>query len=178
MERALPWPIVTTFDLRQAKLRPGEEYRDEQEIALSPYDLGGQRYLPVPENVTAELVINRGTSGTTFELNFPVRLHGPCYRCLKDAVLDLSIHAREYQATSPGEADELKTPYVVDNQLQLSNWARDAIAVELPQQILCREDCAGLCAICGEDLNENPHEHEDERVDPRWEALEGLREKL
>lgn len=169
---------MTTFDLRQAKLRPGEEYRDEQEIALSPYDLGGQRYLPVPEKVKAELVINRGTSGTTFELNFPVRLHGPCYRCLKDAVLDLSIHAREYQATSPGEADELKTPYVVDNQLQLSSWARDAIAVELPQQILCREDCAGLCAICGEDLNENPHEHEDERVDPRWEALERLREKL
>jgi uncharacterized protein len=169
---------VTTFDLRQAKLRPGEEYRDEQEITLSPYDLGGQRYLTVPENVSAELVINRGTSGTTFELNFPIRLHGPCYRCLKDAVLDLSIHTREYQATSPGEADELKTPYVVDNQLQLSNWARDAIAVELPQQILCRPDCAGLCAICGEDLNENPHEHEDERADPRWEALEALREKL
>jgi len=169
---------VTTFDLRQAKLRPGEEYRDEQEITLSPYELGGQRYLPVPEKVNAELVINRGTSGTTFELNFPVRLHGPCYRCLNDAVLDLSIHAREYQATSPGEADELKTPYVVDNQLQLSSWARDAIAVELPQQILCRPDCAGLCAFCGEDLNESPHEHEDERADPRWEALEGLREKL
>ena len=169
---------MTTFDLRQAKLRPGEEYRDEQEITLSPYDLGGQRYLPVPENVNAELVINRGTSGTTFELNFPVRLHGPCYRCLKDAVLDLSIRAREYQATSPGESDELKTPYVLENRLQLSDWARDAIATELPEQILCRAECAGLCAICGEDLNENPHEHEDERQDPRWAALEALKEKL
>jgi uncharacterized protein len=169
---------VTTFDLRQAKLRPGEEYRDEQEVALSPFELGGQRYLPVPENVRAELVINRGTSGTTFELNFPVRLHGPCYRCLEDAVLDLSIHAREYQATSPGESDELRTPYVADNQLRLSDWARDAIAVELPEQILCREDCAGLCPICGENLNESPHEHEEEQSDPRWAALEELREKL
>ena len=169
---------MTTFDLRQAKLRPGEEYRDEQEITLSPYELGGQRYLPVPENVIAELVINRGTSGTTFELNFPVRLHGPCYRCLKDAVLDLRIRAREYQATSPGEAEELKTPYVADNQLKLSDWARDAIAVELPQQILCRSDCAGLCPVCGEDLNENPHEHVEERTDPRWAALEELKEKL
>jgi len=169
---------MTTFDLRRVKLRPGEEYRDEQEIALSPYDLGGQRYLPVPENVTAALVINRGTSGTTFELDFPVRLHGPCYRCLNDAVLDLGIRAREYQATSPGESDELRTPYVVDNQLRLSDWARDAIAIELPQQILCRPDCAGLCPICGEDLNENPHEHEDERADPRWAVLEELREKL
>ncbi|HET8874279.1 MAG TPA: DUF177 domain-containing protein [Gaiellaceae bacterium] len=169
---------MTTFDLRQAKLRPGEEYRDEQEIALSPFELGGQRYLPVPENVGAELVINRGTSGTTFELSFPVRLHGPCYRCLEDAVLDLSIHAREYQATSPGESDELRTPYVADNQLRLSDWARDAIAVELPEQILCREDCAGLCAVCGENLNERPHEHEDEQADPRWSALEELRGKL
>lgn len=169
---------MTTFDLRQAKLRPGEEYRDEQEIALSPFELGGQRYLPVPENVSAELVINRGTSGTTFELSFPVRLHGPCYRCLEDAVLDLSIHAREYQATSPGESDELRTPYVADNQLRLSDWARDAIAVELPEQILCREDCAGLCAVCGQNLNENPHEHEEEQGDPRWSALEELRGKL
>ena len=169
---------MTRFDLRQAKLRPGEEYRDEQEIALSPFELGGQRYLPVPENVKAELVINRGTSGTTFELSFPVRLHGPCYRCLEDAALDLSIHAREYQATSPGESDELRTPYVADNQLRLSDWARDAIAVELPEQILCREDCAGLCAVCGENLNESPHEHEDEQADPRWSALEELRGKL
>lgn len=169
---------MTRFDLRQAKLRPGEEYRDEQEIALSPFELGGQRYLPVPENVKAELVINRGTSGTTFELSFPVRLHGPCYRCLEDAALDLSIHAREYQATSPGESDELRTPYVADNQLRLSDWARDAIAVELPEQILCREDCAGLCAVCGENLNESPHEHEDDQADPRWSALEELRGKL
>jgi DUF177 domain-containing protein len=169
---------VTTFDLRQAKLRPGEEHRDEQEIALSPYDLGGQRYLPVPDVANAELVITRGTSGTTFELAFPVRLHGPCYRCLKDAVLDLDIRAREYQATSPGESDELRTPYVEENKLHLSNWARDAIALELPEQILCREDCAGLCPICGEDLNENPHEHEEETGDPRWEALEGLRDRL
>ena len=169
---------MTTFDLRQAKLRPGEEYRDEQEIALSPFELGGQRYLPVPESVKAELVINRGTSGTTFELGFPVRLHGPCYRCLEDAVLDLSIHAREYQATSPGESDELRTPYVAENQLRLSDWARDAIAVELPEQILCGEDCAGLCPVCGENLNESPHEHEEEQSDPRWSVLEELRGKL
>jgi uncharacterized protein len=170
---------VTTFDLRQAKkLRPGEEYRAEQEIALSPFDLGGQRYLPVPEDVAAELTITRVTSGTVFELRFAGRLHGPCYRCLNDAVVDLPIQAREYEATSPGEADELRTQYVADNQLQLSDWARDALALELPVQILCRPDCAGLCPMCGEDLNENPHEHQEERSDPRWAALEMLKDKL
>jgi uncharacterized protein len=169
---------VTTFDLRQAKLRPGEEYRDEQEIELAPFDLGGQRYLPVPESVPAELVVSRVTSGTVFELRYKARLHGPCVRCLKDAVVDLPINAREYQATSPGEAEELRTQYVQANRLDLSTWARDAVALALPDQILCKEDCAGLCAVCGEDLNENPHEHEEERSDPRWAALESLKDRL
>jgi uncharacterized protein len=169
---------MTTFDLRQAKLRPGEEYRDEREIELAPFELGGQRYLPIPEKALAELVISRVSSGTVFEVRFRARLHGPCVRCLKDAVVDLPIGAREYQATSPGEADELRTQYVHDNKLDLSAWARDAVALALPEQILCRPDCAGLCAVCGEDLNENPHEHAEERTDPRWAALEALREKL
>ncbi len=169
---------MTTFDLRQAKLRPGEEYRDEQEIELAPFDLGGQRYLPVPESVPAELVVSRVTSGTVFELRYKARLHGPCVRCLKDAVVDLPINAREYQATSPGEAEELRTQYVQANRLDLSTWARDAVALALPEQILCKEDCAGLCAVCGEDLNENPHEHEEERSDPRWAALESLKDRL
>jgi len=169
---------MTFFDLRQARLRPGEEYRDEQEIDLAPFDLGGQRYIPVPETVPAELVISRGSSGTTFELGFRARLHGPCVRCLRDAVVDLPIRAREYQATSPGEAEELTTQYVVENRLDLSGWARDAIALELPDQILHDPDCAGLCPVCGEDLNDNPHEHAEERPDPRWAALEGLRDRL
>jgi uncharacterized protein len=169
---------MTTFDLRQAKLRPGEEYRDERDIELAPFDLGGQRYLPVPEKALAELVISRVSSGTVFELRFGARLHGPCVRCLKDAVVDLPISAREYQATSPGEAEELRTQYVRENRLDLSTWARDAVALALPQQILCRPDCAGLCAVCGEDLNEHPHEHDEERTDPRWAALEELKEKL
>ena len=169
---------MTTFDLRRAKLRPGEEYRDEQENELSPFELGGERYLPVPDKVPAELVISRGSSGTTFELRFRARLHGPCVRCLKDAVVDLPINAREYQATSPGGAEELTTQYVDENRLDLSAWARDAVALELPEQILCRPDCAGLCPVCGDDLNLNPHDHVEERSDPRWAALEGLREKL
>jgi uncharacterized protein len=47
-----------------------------------------------------------------------------------------------------------------------------------PEQILHAPDCAGLCPVCGEDLNENPHEHVEERQDPRWAALEGLKEQL
>jgi uncharacterized protein len=169
---------VTTFSLRNLRLRPGEEYRDEQRVALEPLDLGGQRYQPVPETVPAELTIERVSSGTVFGLAFAVRLHGPCYRCLEDAVLDLPVKAREYQATDPGEEEELRTPYVDHDILDLSAWARDSLSLTLPDQILCRVDCAGLCPVCGVDLNTQPHAHEEEAEDPRWAALAELKDRL
>jgi len=169
---------VKSFSLRSVRLRPGEEYRDEIEVELEPFELGGQRYLPVPDRVPAEFVVSRASTGTVFELRFGARLHGPCYRCLADAALDLPIDAREYQATNPGEADELRTPYLVDDRLDIASWARDAVALALPDKILCRPDCAGLCAVCGRDLNAEPHVHEDEQTDSRWAVLERLREQL
>ena len=169
---------MKTFNLRTLRLRPGEEYRDEIETELEPYELGGQRYLPATEHVPAELVVTRASTGTVFELRLRARLHGPCYRCLADAVLDLPISAREYQATNPGDAEELTTQYVSDDRLDVAGWARDAVALGLPNKILCRPDCAGLCAVCGRNLNDEPHTHEEEAADPRWAALEGLRERL
>jgi uncharacterized protein len=99
-------------------------------------------------------------------------------RCREDAVQDVHIDAREYHANEPGDAEELRSEYVVDDQLELSAWARDAIAAALPEQILCRPDCAGLCPVCGKDLNLEPHVHDEEPGDPRWAALEQLRARL
>ncbi len=169
---------MTTLNLRTIRLRSGEQFTDGREVQLEPLELGGQRYLPVPEKVPAELSISRATTGTVFELRFRTRLHGPCYRCLADAALGLPISALEYEATSPGSADELRTPYLVDDKLDLSAWARDALALALPDKILCRPDCAGLCPICGKDLNRQPHTHDDEELDSRWAALAELRDRL
>ena len=169
---------MTTFDLRSVRLRSGDEYRGEQEIELGPLTLAGQRYLPVPERVPAELAITQAATGTVFELRFRIRLHGPCYRCLADAVLERELKLREYQATSPGGSEELTTPYLDKGRLDLSQWGRDALVLSLPTQILCRPDCAGLCPVCGKDLNREPHEHGKAQPDPRWASLAELRGRL
>jgi len=169
---------VTTFNLRNAKLRPGEQFRDVLEVDLEPLELGGQRYVPVPEHPEAVLALTQTSSGLVLELELEARVLGPCVRCLADAGLDVRVTAREYQATSPGESDELTTPYVEDTRLDLSAWAHDAVALALPDKILCREDCAGLCPVCGKDLNREPHEHEGEEADPRWAALAELKDRL
>jgi uncharacterized protein len=169
---------VTRFPLRRLRLRSGDEHRDAVEIELEPFDLGGQRYLPVPQAVEAELTLVQATTGLDMRLAFDVRLHGPCVRCLADAVLDVPIDAREYHADDAGAGEELRSEYVVDDQLELTAWARDAIALALPDQILHAPDCAGLCPVCGKDLNVEPHTHDDVVADPRWSALEELKDRL
>ena len=169
---------MTVINLRSIKLRSGEEHRGEQEIEVEPIRLAGERYLVLPEKVPAELAITRASTGTVLELAFDARLHGPCFRCLTDTVVEERIAVREYQATNPDGSEELTTPYLDDDRLDLSSWARDALVLALPDKILCRADCAGLCPVCGRDLNVEPHAHEEAQVDSRWAALAQLKDQL
>ncbi len=147
-------------------------------MTVAPVELGGERYVSVPEEVEAELTVTPASSGTVLELRLPVRLHGPCVRCLADAVVERELSLREYQATSPGDSEELTTQYLENGNLDVSAWVRDALVLALPDKILCRPDCAGLCPVCGKDLNAEPHAHDEDAVDPRWAALSRLKDEL
>ena len=83
----------------------------------------------------------------------------------------IEVDAREVD--QPGEAEELHSPYLEDDLLELAAWARDALVLAIPAKVLCRDDCRGLCAVCGADLNEaDPAEHRhEEDIDPRWAKL-------
>lgn len=169
---------MTHVDLRTLRLRSGEEFSDFKEIELEPFELGGQRYLPIPDRPVASYRITQASSGLVFELELTARLFGPCMRCLSETSLSADVEAREYQASNADAAEELATPYVRDAKLDLSAWARDAIALELPDKILCRADCVGLCPVCGRDLNAEPHEHGEPEPDARWAKLEELKHRL
>lgn len=169
---------MTLFNLRRARLRTGEQLREQVEIELEPFVLGGQEYVPDPSTVVADLQVTKATTGTVFELSFRTSVSGPCFRCLRETSIAESVRAREYQATKPGDDPELSNEYLHDDDLDLSAWARDAFALQLPDKILHAPDCAGLCPVCGKDLNDEPHTHEELGGDSRWAALDELRDKL
>jgi uncharacterized protein len=165
---------VTKVDLRTLRLRPGEVRTETLDVELEPFVLGGQRYEATPATIPVELQLSQASGAIVFELRLDVHLSGACMRCLGFAEVERHVRAREFHDFDAPAGDELRSDYVVDDHLQVSAWARDAVALELPEQILCREDCAGLCPVCGKDLNEEPHEHLERDPDPRWAALQGL----
>jgi len=169
---------MTTIDLRRLRLRPGEVRQEALDVELEPFHLGGQRYEASPATIPVELEISQASGATVFDLRFHARVAGPCMRCLGFADAELDIAARELHDPAAPPADELRSDYVVDDRLDVGTWARDAIALGLPEQILCRPDCAGLCPTCGKDLNVEPHEHAERELDPRWAVLDELRDRL
>ena len=162
------------FELERLGLRSGEGRRFELEVHLDDLRFAGEPYAVGPDPVAVLLDVSRTTgNGYALRLRFEAEVDGPCMRCLGPSALTFPIDARE--VSIPGGVDEMSSPYVSESgDLDLHGWARDALALAIPDQIVCRPECAGLCPECGENLNTNPHEHERE-PDPRWAKLSDLK---
>jgi uncharacterized protein len=167
-------PAAHDFDLGSLRLSAGEGRRVELEAPIEPLLLGSERYAAEPARVPVELTISRMIGGGyALRLRFYAAISGPCMRCLRDASPLVEVDAREVDR--PGGGEELDSPYLHGEELDLAGWARDAFALALPAKILCREDCAGLCPVCAVDLAQaGPDHHHESAPDPRWARLREL----
>ncbi len=137
--------------------------------------MGGETLALPDPRVSSRVDVSRTTSGYALRLRLEVEVEGTCSRCLGPARRTLPIDAREVDQASESDP-ELLSPYVADAVLDVGAWVHDAIALALPERLLCREDCAGLCEICGIDLNAPEaagHSH-GPALDPRFAKLREL----
>lgn len=123
--------------------------------------------------------------GAYFEGSADAHVAAQCARCLTP--IDTPVHAdfaEQYYATVPVErgaalveppldAKTIGSDFTVD----LVPLLREELILVTPVAPLCRPDCAGLCPVCGDDLNVRPHAH-DEPTDARWSALRELKDRI
>lgn len=112
-----------------------------------------------------------------------------CDRCLDNFDMDIVVDYRMayvYDALDAGETDESKKPYTGDeitvintstNEINIADDVREYILLAVPMKLLCRDDCAGLCARCGANLNHGACGCPEEDIDPRWEKLKQIPNK-
>lgn len=169
-------PEATTLDLSTMALKLGEKSSSEIELYLPPLKLAGQEYSFSPETVKARLEVVFAGEGYHVTIAFSCRLAGPCWRCLEPAGIGIDVRVVDYfelELPPEEELDEEDEPslwYTHDGVLNLSDWAHDAAAGMLPMKILCDEDCRGLCAQCGINLNQGECGCQPP-TDSRWEKL-------
>jgi uncharacterized protein len=107
-----------------------------------------------------------------------------CDRCLKPVELPVSadfaleyITGSDYESSSAAAlSEEEMTVSVFDGvSIDLDEIVKEQILLAMPARTLCREDCKGMCAECGTDLNAGQCNCGTDEVDPRWAALKKLK---
>ena len=137
--------VTSELDLASMRLTSGEGRRLELHVRLGSLTLGGEAYEADPATVPVALDVSRMVGEAVCA--------APAFRCragrsvrpVPEARPQASWRSMRARSTAPGEGEELESPYVSGEKLDLESWAHDAFALAGPTKVLCRDDCAGLC---------------------------------
>jgi uncharacterized protein len=173
-------PLV--LDTRELGRRPGS-MRTMRFPAPAPDSLGVELIgVPPGSDIDLDLRLESVMEGVLVSGTATVALTGECGRCLEPVNDTLTVDLQELyaypesttRAATAGDTIDEETSVMEGDHLDLEPALRDAIVLALPLTPLCREDCAGLCAECGERLDDLPEDHTHEAADTRWSALQDL----
>lgn len=137
-----------------------------------------------PLHVTVEITRTAGTAYLKGTVETAVRLQ--CARCLElflwrltsDFVLVVKQLREGEVLRESGQDDDEATSMLMlpwgENEVDIAPYVRDAVILTLPMKPVCREDCSGLCPVCGKNISAGPCGCVEDHHDSRWEALKGL----
>ena len=134
----------------------------------------------------AELV-NHTLAEIRMQGELQVSVTAPCDRCLEPVSLPISrpfdlIYAPASEAPDAGEKeiddDAIEVGYYEGNGLLLNDVLREVVLLALPMQLVCREDCKGICPVCGQNRNQRECQCQTSAVDDRWQKLKDLRTEI
>ena len=141
----------------------------------APADLGiAVIGVPPGSPVELDLRLESVVEGVLVSGTATVQLRGECVRCLGEVSDELEIDVQELFVYPESDATDDEASRLEGDLIDLEPLLRDGVVLDLPFQPLCREDCQGLCAECGANLNDDPQHTHDAPLDPRWEKLRGV----
>jgi uncharacterized protein len=170
-----------TFNVAGLLAEPLGTFRD-YEIATAPMDLGDE--LHQSRGINGWVRLTRTNRGLLVHGKLETGLAEECSRCLKpiDFAVDFEIQEEALPTIDLASGQPLdveEEPEVLrltgHHELLLEDEVREFILLGEPIAPLCRDDCPGLCLVCGLELPGGPHDHPDADVDPRLEALRGFK---
>lgn len=153
----------------------------KEEAVTIPYDTdvvsNGYESYPILEKSDVQLTMQNQTKGEVVIHGMcKVTIEVPCARCLKPVSLEMDLQIEEYvkesDMTDPENADE--HPYMDGYQLDVDALVGNEIMINWPVKVLCKEDCKGICKVCGKDLNEGECGCDTFVPDPRMAVLKDI----
>jgi len=161
------------LNARELLRQPGLQKFVRLSLPASDLDVDDDR---ITGEIAVDLAATSNIDGVVVEGTLTMPWHAPCRRCLGDVVGTATIEIdevyRDPSDVTVGDADAFP---IEGDQIDLVPAVREAVLLELPDDVLCREDCAGICPVCGIDRNHGSCDCDTTVRDDRWAALDDLR---
>lgn len=157
------------FELKSVFQNEGEEKRVNYKLDIADIDIDGVFPFRTPIDVTATAKNRASLVSLTIRACFSYSRS--CDRCSTDFTREMDMlfeHRLAQTLVDDGNDDYIETP---DFKLELDDIVISDILLSLPQKNLCKDDCKGLCQICGKNLNEGDCSCDKREIDPRLEML-------
>jgi len=132
---------------------------------------------PTTVDVSGDLVVDNLEGRCVVRGDLAATCNVPCGRCLQDFSLQFEVPVELVVLRDSGEETEDSETLVLHQrtgEIDLTEAVREATVLAVPQSRFCRDQCQGLCAQCGANLNETKCDCVDDDVDPRWDNLPDL----
>ncbi len=148
--------------------QPGSDLAVDATIPADPL---GVEHVRLDGDIDVAVVLESMNDGIVVKGSVGAPWRTACRRCLKDLTGVAAVDVDElYQIELTDEE-----AYPIENgQLDLTSMVRELAMIELDAEQVCRDDCAGLCPVCGIDWNTASCECDTTVTDHRWAALDGL----
>ena len=150
--------------------RPGAQRAVQIDAPIDDL-MAGPIAVPPDAPVHVDATLERIPEGIVVRGEVDVVWAAECSRCLKPLQGNLAVGIDELFEPHPIDGE---TYLLDDDCIDLDQVVRDAVVLELPPAPHCRDDCRGLCPVCGADRNETECGCVEEADDPRWAALRSL----
>ena len=112
------------------------------------------------EDIHCDVHVSRVQQGIMAEADCSAKIEMECTHCLEPFTGTLSAHFEELFAFRfLRENTEAENTLPESGYMELADLVRDYLVMEIPYAPICKEDCKGLCPVCGKNLNEGPCEH-------------------
>lgn len=160
------------IDLKRIFVNENSSLPIEYSLDMSNVDFSGAYPLKKPVEING--TVSNKASLVELDAHITFVFEAPCDRCGVDAAKRYTLNIQKSLAPSiEGEESDsiLLTP---DMKLDLDELVYSEVIVSLPMKHLCKEDCKGICAKCGKNLNEGKCDCPEKEIDPRLSALAEL----
>ena len=145
---------------------------EPSELDLEPEDL------PIIGKITVEGIIANAGEVLLLSARQEALVQRQCSRCLKE--FEETTVAEVEEKFYPADTEALeKDAYTYDlDVLDITEVLREGLLLVEPISALCKEDCKGLCPVCGKDRNKETCDCDTRTIDPRLIAFKNLAKKL